>query len=253
VSNYREPGRATAVGSRSIGSDENTPDDILVELNAEGVRDLLSDLATAEERVAPFHLDHRVDQLSGWTLGSGATAPPRAVEQTIFALDQNSMKAQEGRGLQHHGYLAQASGRHQQCTKSKDQPIPPGQIRTPAVRTLHDEQLVLDRQRLGRDRTNAAGTGQPRQGHQQVSNQLEPQRHAAPEFNALPSIRKPALRDRPVPELAIRHTQALFVSSIANLKAGSLPAFDDDLAVNEQSQFPSEDDGRSPVRRDCGR
>jgi hypothetical protein len=121
------------------------------------------------------------------------------------------------------------------------------------VRTLHDEQLVLDRQRLGRDRTKAAGTGQPRQGHQQVSNQLEPQRHAAPEFNALPSIRKPALRDRPVPELAIRHTQALFVSSIANLKAGSLPAFDDDLAVNEQSQFPSEDDGRSPVRRDCGR
>jgi hypothetical protein len=40
-----------------------------------------------------------------------------------------------------------------------------------------------------------------------VSNQPEPQRHAAPEFNALPPIRKPALRDRPVPELAIRHTQ----------------------------------------------
>ena len=85
-----------------------------------------------------------------------------------------------------------------------------GQIRTPALRTLHDEQLVLDRQRLGRDRTNPAGTGQPRQGHQQVSNQPEPQRHAAPEFNALPPIRKPALRDRPVPELAIRHTQAGF-------------------------------------------
>ncbi len=67
---------------------------------------------------------------------------------------------------------------------------------------------MLDRQRLGRDRTNPAGTGQPRQGHQQVSNQPEPQRHAAPEFNALPPIRKPALRDRFVAELAIRHTQA---------------------------------------------
>ena len=41
-----------------------------------------------------------------------------------------------------------------------------------------------------------------------MSNQPEPQRHAAPEFNALPPIRKPALCDRPVPELAIRHTQA---------------------------------------------
>ena len=117
------------------------------------------------------------------------------------------MKTQESRSLQHHRYLAQAPGRHQQCTKSQNQPIPRGQIRTPALRTLHDEQLVLDRQRLGSDRTNAAGTGQPRQGHQQVSNQPEPQRHALPEFNALPPIRKPALRDRPVPELAIRHTQ----------------------------------------------
>src|SRR5208283_5359516 len=97
--------------------------------------------------------------------------------------------------------------RHTEGTKTQNQPIAPGQIWTSAPRTLHDEQLVLDGQRLGRDRTNAAGTGQPSQGHQQVSNQPEPQRHAAPEFIALPPIRKPALRDRPVPELAIRHTQ----------------------------------------------
>ncbi len=79
MSDYREPGGATAVGSRSIVSDENTPDDILVELNAEGVRDLLGDLAAAEVRVAPFHLDHRVDQLSCLTASdSAATArtPP---------------------------------------------------------------------------------------------------------------------------------------------------------------------------------
>jgi hypothetical protein len=39
------------------------------------------------------------------------------------------------------------------------------------------------------------------------SNQPEPQPHAAPEFNALAAIRKPALRHRFVPESAIRHTQ----------------------------------------------
>jgi len=53
---------------------------------------------------------------------------------------------------------------------------------------------VLDGQRLGRDRANAAGTGQPSQGQQQVGNQPEQQPHAAPEFSALPPIRKPALQ-----------------------------------------------------------
>ncbi len=44
---------------------QDAPDDILVELDAEGIGDLLGDLAAAEVWVAPFHLDHRVDQL--WT------------------------------------------------------------------------------------------------------------------------------------------------------------------------------------------
>jgi len=51
-----------------------------------------------------------------------------------------------------------------------------------------------------------------------VSNQPEPQRHAAPEFIALPPIRKPALRDRPVPELAIRHTQVQATSTSTQMR-----------------------------------
>jgi len=41
------------------------------QVDAEGIRDLLGDLAAAEVWVAPFHLDHRVDLLSGRTLKSG--------------------------------------------------------------------------------------------------------------------------------------------------------------------------------------
>jgi hypothetical protein len=50
-------------------------DDILVELDAEGIRDLLGDLAAAEVLVAPFHLRHRVGQL--WTEPLGPWRPHR--------------------------------------------------------------------------------------------------------------------------------------------------------------------------------
>ncbi|MFZ0247136.1 hypothetical protein [Candidatus Binatus sp.] len=53
MSDYREPGRATAAGRRSVIARQNAPDDILVELDAEGIRDLLGDLAAAEVWVAP--------------------------------------------------------------------------------------------------------------------------------------------------------------------------------------------------------
>ena len=42
-----------------------------------------------------------------------------------------------------------------------------------------------------------------------MGNWSEPQPHAVPQFNALRPIRNPALRDRLVPELAIRHTRVL--------------------------------------------
>jgi hypothetical protein len=43
---------------------QNATYDILVDLDAECACDLLGDLAAAEVRVAPFHLDHRIDQRS---------------------------------------------------------------------------------------------------------------------------------------------------------------------------------------------
>jgi len=141
---------------------------MLLERNAEGAKDLLCDLAVAEVRVAPFHLDHRVDQLSRRALGSWAPTWPGAEEQTIFSLHQDLLKTQEGRSLQDHSYPAQASGRHQECAESENHPIPWGQVRTPKPRTVHDEQQVFDGQRFSRHRTNPARTGEPRESDQQV-------------------------------------------------------------------------------------
>jgi hypothetical protein len=68
------------------------------------------------------------------------------------------------------------------------------------IRAVAAESLAVKHQLLIMKRSR-------RRGHQQVSNQPEPQPHAAPEFNALSAIRKPARRHRFVSESAIRHTQ----------------------------------------------
>jgi len=47
-----------------VVANQNAPDDILIDLDAECACDLLGNLAAAEVRVAPFHLDYRIDQLS---------------------------------------------------------------------------------------------------------------------------------------------------------------------------------------------
>ena len=47
---------------------QDAPHDILVDLDAERVRNLLGDFQTAEFRIAAFHLDHGGDELCGGTL-----------------------------------------------------------------------------------------------------------------------------------------------------------------------------------------
>jgi hypothetical protein len=76
--------------------------------------------------------------------GPRATALSRAIEQAILALHHGVVKAQKGGRLQYHSHLAQAL--HEKRTHSQHQPIPWGKLRSPALRTLHDEQLLFDRQ-----------------------------------------------------------------------------------------------------------
>ena len=70
-----QPGRATGAGVVwSVVLGEYTAHDILVDLDAESMRDLLSNFRTAEARIAPFDLNNRSDELSRWSFGSRSAA-----------------------------------------------------------------------------------------------------------------------------------------------------------------------------------
>jgi hypothetical protein len=58
---------------------QNTPDDILIDVDAECACDLLGNLAAAQVRVAPLHFYNCVYQLPCWTLGPRTTASLSAV------------------------------------------------------------------------------------------------------------------------------------------------------------------------------
>jgi hypothetical protein len=124
----------------------------------------------------------------------------------IFALYQSIVKAQQRRRLGYHGHLTQPLRRDQKRVESKQQPIPRAQIGGASLRTLHDQQLMLDGERFCHDRANTAGSGKSREGHQQMAEQREQQFHSERDFNSLSTVSKSALRLPVLPKSTIRHT-----------------------------------------------
>ena len=73
---------------------QNTTDDILVEFNAEGEANLLSDSGTAPAGIPPLHLDDGIHQFFGWTLRSGPATTLRREKQPVLAFTQGSVEIQ---------------------------------------------------------------------------------------------------------------------------------------------------------------
>ena len=57
MTKHREPGRPRRAWSRLVRHGENAPYYVLVDRNAEGQGDLLSDSGTTPARIPPFHVD----------------------------------------------------------------------------------------------------------------------------------------------------------------------------------------------------
>ena len=70
--------------------------DILVDLDAEGMSDLLGDAHTAKLGIAPLHLDDGSDEFRARTFGSGFAAMRRGgKEQAIFAIHQGIVEPEQ--------------------------------------------------------------------------------------------------------------------------------------------------------------
>lgn len=68
---------------------EHAAHDIFIDIEAEGMRDLLRNANTAELEIAALHLDERRDKFRGWPLWTGLTSTAYGREEkTVLSIEQ---------------------------------------------------------------------------------------------------------------------------------------------------------------------
>ncbi len=78
----------------AVMSCENPPDDILVDLHLEGVRDLFGNALIAESGVTTLHLEDGRDDLLRRVLGAWLASGSRGREQAaILSIDQRMVES----------------------------------------------------------------------------------------------------------------------------------------------------------------
>lgn len=97
---------------------------ILVHLDAEGIRDLLGDSQTPELRISAFHLHHGGNELRRGTLRPRLCAAPAGIEQLVLAADQGFVKSHESRRPQHNRNLPTPTRRQPKRVQAEEQAIP---------------------------------------------------------------------------------------------------------------------------------
>src|SRR5947199_10862242 len=95
-----QPGRTICSCFGSIMFGEHAADDVFVNIDAKGVRNLLCDAGTANTGIVALEVDDRVDDFLRWPFWAGAPMTPRREKPPIFAFLERLVEPQQGTGLQ---------------------------------------------------------------------------------------------------------------------------------------------------------
>lgn len=130
---------------------EDPTDDVFVDIDAEGKRELFGDAPGAEPRIAGLHRHDRRDEFGRWAFGAGPAATIRREEPLVLAADQDAVKRHDRRGSEDDGAAQQAGGTDHRRAQGRDDAISGSQAGCASPRTTQDQQLVLEKKRLGDD------------------------------------------------------------------------------------------------------
>ena len=148
---------------------KHAANDIFVDLDAEGIRDLLGDPHGAETRIAPLHLNDGRDEFRGRTFGTGfAAMRRRGKEQAVFPIHQGSVELEECCRLDERAKLGNSARAYEQRGQSEPEAIERRQIRCALPGSIADQKLMFEQKRLCGDGACAARAEQLRDGDQQV-------------------------------------------------------------------------------------
>jgi len=98
---------------------EDTPNDVSVNLNAEGLGDDSRDTGIAKSWIPAFEFDDGVDELLRWAFGSGFASAVWRVKGPVLPTHQIVMKSKQRRGPNTHGDFRNTAGPEKQRKETK--------------------------------------------------------------------------------------------------------------------------------------
>jgi len=108
---------------------QDTPNDILVDVDAESQRDLLSDAGTTPAGITTFHCNDGFDEVFPRSLRARSTPAPVRKQHAVFSFPQHTVEVQQSRRLQNDGGTENACPVHEKGTQTGDDPVGGAQLR----------------------------------------------------------------------------------------------------------------------------
>src|SRR5215472_3207733 len=118
-----EPGRSVGSGFGPVMYPENPTHHVLVDIDAEGQRDLLCNSRAAPRGVAPFHFNDGIDQFFFRSFRTRPTPALGREQEAVLSFDEHVMKMEQSGGLQYNRRSQNACGAHQKSAQPCNHPI----------------------------------------------------------------------------------------------------------------------------------
>src|SRR5262252_1442049 len=121
---------------------QHTADNILIDLDSESQRDLLSDAGTTPARIASFHRHDGFDEVFLGSFRARAMPVLGRKQQAILSFAQRTVEMQQSGRFQNDGGTKDTCRAHEQGAQAGDDPIRGAQVRRTLAPAMEDEQLM---------------------------------------------------------------------------------------------------------------
>jgi hypothetical protein len=152
---------------------KDPPDHVLIDVNPEGMGNLLGDPGAAEAGVPALHFNDDLDDILRWPLGARLPSVPGRVEQPALPLLECVVKAQERRGPEDDGDPNNGALTEEKRPEIKQESIQGGEVWSSTARPADDQELLLQENTLDEDGACATRPEEPGNRRQQVPEQDE--------------------------------------------------------------------------------
>ena len=148
---------------------QDTANNILVDLDAESQRDLLSNAGTAPAGITPFHCNDGVDEFFLRSLRARPTPALGRKQHAVLSFPQHAVEMQQSGRLQNDGGTENACRAHEKGAQTGDDPIRGAQVGRTLAAAIEDQQLMPDQHGFGNNGTESARPCQSGHGDDQMN------------------------------------------------------------------------------------